>query len=454
MRRILILGLLMALPSFYIPHVWAQDLSPVRESSVVHPAWSRTANIYEVNTRQFTREGTFQAFNEHLPHLKELGVDILWFMPINPIGKVNRKGTLGSYYSVLNYLAVNPEFGTLEDFKETVKAAHALGMRVILDWVANHCAWDNPLATDHPDWFTHDSLGHFAPPVPDWKDVIDLNYDNPELRKYMTDALCYWVRECDIDGFRCDVAGMVPLDFWVAARAELEKIKPVFILAEDEQPRCHAQAFDMTYSWSLHHLMNDIAKGKKKVADLELYFQRDAQDFPPDSYRMRFTDNHDENSWAGTVYERMGKFAEPFAVLTLTAPGMPLIYSGQEAGLNHRLSFFEKDSIPWQKNEFADIYQKLLALKHQNPTLANGQDGAPFERVKTNHDNQILSFKREQNGHGILVVLNVSKKKLDVLLPALTSANYRDVMTSEPITIDGQTKLGLKPCGWKVFEKK
>ena len=262
-------------------------------AEVVHPSWTRDAAIYEVNIRQFTPSGTFEEFETHLPRLKKLGVDILWLMPIHPIGVENRKGSLGSYYSVKDYLAVNPEYGTMEEFKALVEEIHDQGMYVILDWVANHCAWDNPLVTEHPDWFTKDSTGHMVPPVPDWSDVVDFNYDNPELRTWMIDALRFWVRETDIDGYRCDVAGMVPQEFWNEARAELDKIKPVFMLAEDENPAHHERAFDMTYSWELHHLLVRIAKGDTTAAALWTYFDRDIERYGNDAYRMLFTDNHD-----------------------------------------------------------------------------------------------------------------------------------------------------------------
>ena len=332
--------------------------------SVKHPDWSYNLSIYEVNTRQYTPEGTFEAFDTHIKELKDMGVGIVWFMPINPIGEKNRKGTLGSYYSVKDYKGVNPEFGTLQDFKETVNQIHSMGMYVIIDWVANHTAWDNVWVKEHPDFYTKDSLGNFVPPVPDWHDVIDLNYDNKELWQYMIDAMKYWVEECDIDGFRCDVAGMVPLDFWKTAHAELDKIKNVFMLAEAEGPELH-EAFDMTYSWELLHLMNNVAQGKKDVQSIRDYFQKEKNQYPPDAYRMRFTTNHDENTWNGTEFERMGEAAETFDVFTCVIPGMPLLYSGQEAGLNKRLDFFEKDTIEWKDSKYKFLYTTSISRKRK-----------------------------------------------------------------------------------------
>ncbi|MCD4697158.1 MAG: alpha-amylase, partial [Bacteroidales bacterium] len=323
-------------------HVSGKETSNIASA----PEWSKNANIYEVNIRQYTPEGTFKAFESHLPRLKNMGVNILWFMPIHPIGEKNRKGSLGSYYAVKDYKAVNPEFGTLKDFKSLVKTAHDMGFKVILDWVANHTSWDNQWIYDHPEWYSKDSLGQMIAPF-DWTDVADLNYDSKPLWDAMIDALKFWVTEADIDGYRCDVAGMVPTEFWERARKELDEIKPVFMLAEAEQADHHKSAFDMSYAWELHHIFNEIAKGKKTGDDLENYFVKNDSVYPSSAFRMTFITNHDENSWNGTVMERMGKTGLTFAMLSYTLPGMPLIYSGQEVGLNKRLEFFEKDKINW-----------------------------------------------------------------------------------------------------------
>jgi glycosidase len=317
----------------------------------MHPEWAKNAVIYEVNLRQYTPEGTFKAFEQHLPRLKAMGVDILWLMPVNPIGIKNRKGSLGSYYSIKDYLGINPEFGTLDDFKSLIKKIHALGMHVIIDWVANHTSWDNNLITEHPDWYTHDPGGKIIPPVADWTDVADLNYDKKELREYMTNALIYWVKETGIDGFRCDVAGMLPVHFWNEAIPKVKAIKHVFMLAEDETPEMHDTAFDMTYSWEVYHMMNDIAKGKKTADKMDSVLKKDAAKFPPNAYRMQFTTNHDENSWNGTEYARLGDGAKAFAVMSYTIPGMPLIYSGQESAIRITsiggTSRFQLSILPW-----------------------------------------------------------------------------------------------------------
>jgi len=423
------------------------ELRPVK-----HPEWSYNLSIYEVNVRQYSPEGTFAEFETHLPRLKEMGVGILWFMPIHPIGRENRKGTLGSYYSVRDYYDVNPEFGTPAEFKELVDRIHNMGMYVIIDWVANHAAWDNPLTGEHPDWFIRDIHGDLVPPVDDWSDVVDLNYGNPELWYYMIDAMKFWVREVGIDGFRCDVAGMVPLDFWNVARAGLDEIKPVFMLAEWEAPEAHDYAFDMTYSWGLYHLMNKIAKGVLPASAVGIYMQRDADVYAPSAYRMLFTSNHDENSWNGTVLERMGPASEVLAVLSATLDGMPLVYSGQEAGLDKRLEFFEKDEISWGPHGMADLYAGLLNLKKENRALWNGDAGGKADWVHTSNDRAVFAFIREQAGDRVFVVLNLTGASQTVLFEGDAHAGtYADAFTGETVTIDAETQFEISPWGFRVF---
>lgn len=423
------------------------------QSDIVHPQWSRNATIYEVNVRQFTPEGTFKAFLEHVPRLKKMGVDILWLMPVNPIGEKNRKGSLGSYYSVRDYKGINPEFGNLDDFKQLVSMAHNEGMKVIIDWVANHSSWDNPWITEHPEWYTRDSLGNMVSPF-DWSDVADLNYDNPELRTAMIDAMVYWVREADIDGFRCDVAGMVPVDFWEAARAELDKVKPVFMLAEAEEPQHHIRAFDMSYAWELHHIMNSIAKGEKNANALEAYFHKHDTLYPADAYRMLFTSNHDENSWNGTEFERMGAGSVCMAVLTATLPGMPLVYSGQESAFNRRLRFFDKDTIDWQDYRLEPFYQKLFTLKHSYQPLWNGTWGGKAERIHTSADSLVYAFVREKEGDRVFVVANLTGAVTDCRLKGDAFAgNYKEWFTEEEIILKKGASLRLKPWEYKVFVK-
>lgn len=293
-------------------------------TQVKHPDWSTKVSIYEVNVRQFTKEGTFKALESHLPRLKELGTDIIWLMPIHPIGEINRKGTLGSFYSVKDYRGINPDYGDTISFKRFVKKAHDQGLYVIIDWVPNHSAWDNPLVKQHPEWYAKDSTGKMFSPY-DWTDVVKFDYNNQEMRQYMIDAMKYWIDRYDIDGFRCDVAAEVPMDFWDTARTELDKVKKVFMLAEAEGPQFHS-AFDMTYGWEFHHIMNQIYKGKAGPNDIEKYLLKNDSIYPKDAYRMYFITNHDENAWNGTEFERLGNAVETFFTLATIVPGMPLLY--------------------------------------------------------------------------------------------------------------------------------
>ena len=416
--------------------------------------WSKDATIYEVNIRQYTPEGTIKSFEEHLPELNEMGVDILWLMPIFPIGEENRKGSMGSAYSVKDYRAVNPDFGTMDDLKRLVNKAHSLGMHVILDWVANHTAWDNPLTVEHPDWYNKDSLGNFIPPVPDWSDVIDLNYENPEMRSYMTNSMKYWVEEADIDGFRCDVAMMVPTKFWDNTRTKLDSIKPVFMLAEAEQPDQLVEAFDMNYGWELHHIMNNIAQGKMGVADLDKYFHKYDSLYSSDDYRMNFTSNHDENSWNGTVSERLGDAAEVMAVFTYVVQGMPLIYSGQEAGLDKRLSFFDKDTIQWKDSPWRGLYTKLNQLKKRNKALWNGDFGGHMKRVNTNADDRIFALEREDNGNKVVALFNMSNEEQTLTIESNEeSKTFNNYFDGTEVSFGKGIELTLAPWGYLILTK-
>ena len=429
------------------------DQTPEKgDAQVEHPEWSKNLSIYEINVRQFTPEGTFAALEAHLPRLKELGAEILWLMPIHPIGEFNRKGTLGSYYSVKDYLDVNPEFGTKEDFKHFVDMAHKEGLYVIIDWVANHSAWDNALVTDHPDWYETDSLGNLMSPY-DWTDVVEFNFSIPQMSNYMINALKYWVTEYDIDGYRCDVAGMVPDTFWIEARTQLDKIKPVFMLAEDEAPRHHA-AFDMTYGWEFHHVMNKIFAGENTANDIEIYLKKNDSLYPENAYRMYFTSNHDENSWNGTEFERMGDGVEAFFVLTATVPGMPLIYTAQESAMDKRLEFFERDPVQWNDYSMTDFYKRIIDLKKSNPALFNGSYGGSWERIKTDHDESIFALLRKKDNHIVVSIVNLSDEPLQVNLPDNAFAgDYTELYTDQKATLKENQTIELPAWGYKVFYK-
>ncbi|MFM8450682.1 MAG: alpha-amylase family glycosyl hydrolase [Haliscomenobacter sp.] len=426
---------------------------PVPYVELEHPSWTRSATIYEVNIRQFTPEGTFKAFEAHLPRLKEMGIDILWIMPIHPIGEKKRKGPLGSPYSVRDYYAVNPEFGTLEDFKELVDQIHQLGMHVILDWVANHSSPDNILTEEHPEWYTHDKSGHVQPtPWYDWEDVIDFDYSQPDLRRYMTEAMKFWVAETDIDGFRCDAAGFIPLDFWENTRKELDRIKRVFMLAEWESRDLHARAFDMTYAWSLWDRLHRVCTGKDGIGLLQEYIAQDVNAFPEDGYRMVFTDNHDKNAWEGNQFTYFGAGIQPAIVLTATVSGMPMVYSGQEAGLDRSLALFEKDSIPWKPHVHAALYTQLFRLKHKNPALRNGSEGGVMQQVRHNQPEKVLAFCREKSNHRVIPILNFSADSVVVVLnvPEFSGA-YRELFSNKPFNLSGSYTISLPAWGYKVL---
>lgn len=418
-----------------------------------HPVWASNAVIYEVNVRQFTREGTFKAFEKQLPRLKAMGVDILWLMPIYPIGEKERKGTLGSYYAVKDYRGVNAEFGNTKDLKDLVNKAHGMGMKVILDWVANHSSMDNPLIDQHPDWFTHDSTGKISHPVPDWADVADFNYDNKELWNYQIESLKYWIREADVDGFRCDVAMMVPVEFWKKARTELDQVKPVFMLAEAEGPEFHRNGFDMSYGWEMHHIMNEIAKGKMHADELPAYFKKSDTLYRKSDIRMYFTSNHDENSWNGTEYERMGKAVEAMAAFSYVLPGMPLIYTGQESAEKRRLSFFDKDSVAWGNYPLAGFYTKLNKMKHLNPALLTGTNPGAMKMVPCGNK-EVFGIERTKGNNQVMGLFNFSDSVQEIKLPAGLNGSYLNPLTGATATLKAGSNLKLGPWEYTIWVKK
>lgn len=415
------IGVLAALSSLFGT---AQTAAPAK-TTVNHPDWSRNAVIYEVNLRQFTPEGTLQAFKPHIERLKDLGVDILWFMPIHPISQDGRKGALGSYYAVADYKGVNPEFGSIDDFRDVVKAAHDLGMEVIIDWVPNHSGRDNAWVKNHPDWYKRDADGKMFGPF-DWTDVYEFDYSNPAMRAGMTDAMSFWLREADIDGFRCDVAGRVPVSFWDENRKALEAVKPgIFMLAEATEPELLLHAFDMDYNWPMKDLFSAIAAtsgqytfkdkdGNVKTfpeahaTDILAQLGKEAATYPADSYLMNMITNHDLNSWEGTEFERLGNLQQAFAVLTFTLPGMPLIYTGQEVGLDRAFEFFDKDEQPaWDANPaVVKFYQTLTNLRHSRPELAAGDKGAAVEVIPTASPD-VIAYRRGN----VLTIANLGSKE-------------------------------------------
>ena len=415
-----------------VPAVMPMGDLPTKDITAVEPIseidnptrsidWIKNNVVYEVNTRQFNSGGTFKSFMPEIPRIKALGVDVLWFMPVYPIGQLNRKGGLGSYYSIKNYHEINPEFGTMDDFKATVNAAHAQGMKVILDWVGNHTAWDHPWVTEHPDWYVHDSTGKIVTPW-DWTDVAQLNFKNPELRKAMIAEMQFWVKECNIDGFRCDVAFLVPRSFWEEARIALEKDKPLFMLAEMENnkdidpnpPGYMEKAFDAYYGWTLHSASADCAKGKITGREFVNKFTEARALFPAKAMMLSFLSNHDENTWNGTIEEKYADKWQVFSVLNYTLQNsLPLIYNGEEANNTKRLLFFEKDPITsWSDTSRYAWYRTMNHLKHTHPALQNGAWGAKEEVLKvTGGDENIYAFRRTGEGQTVTVIVNLSSKQ-------------------------------------------
>lgn len=371
--------------------------------------WAKTANIYEVNVRQYTTEGTFEAFEKHLPRIHDMGINVLWFMPVTPISKEKRLGTLGSYYSCSDYTSINPEFGTIEDFKRLITAAHEQGFKVMIDWVANHTGWDHTWTKEYPGFYKKNDTGGFYDSN-GWEDVIDLDYNNLSMRQAMIAAMNFWVIECDIDGFRCDMAHLVPLDFWREARATLDNIKQLFWLAETEDSTYH-QVFDATYAWELLHKMEAVSKGSGDIKDLESVFNKYNTLFPVDAMRLMFITNHDENSHSGSELERMGIAYKAFAVLCATwHNSIPLIYSGQELPNNKRLKFFDKDEIGWKDHaDLHGFYKVLLSLHENHPALHAAGENETI-KLSTTADDCVFAYLRKKQHKEVLVVMNLSKK--------------------------------------------
>jgi len=426
-----------------------------------HTKWAYDATIYEMNTRQLSEEGTFAAAEERLQTMKDCGIDIIWVMPCQPIGMLTRKGTLGSYYSIIDYCQINPEFGTMDDFKSFLNKAHELGMKVILDWVANHTAPDSEW-TKNDGWHYRDSLGNLMVQY-DWTDISKLNYENEDMRAAMKQAMFYWMDSIGIDGFRCDVAGEVPTDFWNDAMAELKaKYPDMFALAENEDKaeELTETAFDMYYGWELHHLMNDVAQGKKTVNDLWAYFQKCDTTIRPEAIRMNFTSNHDENSWNGTEYERMGDAADMFTAFTYIVPGMPMMYTGQPAGNNHRLQFFEKDCIDttmYNNGQKFLFYQALNQLRHNNHALWSPEIGAPMVRLETSNDNIFACVRhsacKKCGDNTVIAAMNMSAMEQQVTISLNEYAGEYTDLFGEKASLNANLEINMLPWQYCIFVK-
>lgn len=415
------------------------------------PAWLRRAIVYEVNTRQYSAAGTFAAVEADLPRIRSLGVDVLWFMPVHPIGEHNRKGPLGSPYAVRDYYGINPEFGTAADFKKLISAAHQLGFRVVLDWVGNHTAWDNPLAQQHPDFYVRDAKGSFVPPLGfDWTDVVQLDFANHAVWDYEYEALAYWIREYGIDGFRCDFATGVPTAFWDEVSGRLRQLSPdLFLLAESELPQQQLHAFNASYAFEMMQTFNAVAQGRAGISHIDDTLSATHAQFPRGATLLRYTTNHDENSWQGTEFERLGGGAAPFAVLSFMLNGIPLIYNGQEIGLDRRLAFFERDPISWHPHPLTSFYQTLCQLRHQHAALATGSDQ---RRIDTTRNDAVYAILRTNGDDRVVAFLNLTARdvSVDAFDPAL-EGKWREAFTGERVESGPHQSLALPAWRYRLL---
>lgn len=415
--------------------------------------WIYGSNIYEVNLRQYTAGGTIREFIREMPRLRDMGIDVLWFMPITPISREKRLGSLGSYYACSDYTSVNPEFGTVEDFTELVREAHALGFKVLIDIVANHTGWDHHWTVGHPEYYRRNHEGQFFDPH-GWADVIDLNYDNSDLRRAMIDVMRFWLERCDVDGFRCDMAMLVPLEFWREARTELDKVKRLFWLAECEEIAYH-EVFDATYTWKLLHKMEAVWKRESSLEGLDEVLSFYDSQFPNGALRVYFTTNHDENSHSGSEFERMGDMARSFAILCCTWGGMPLIYSGQEMPNYKRLKFFDKDAIEWSgKYELHGFFKRLLGLRKRNRALWD-DGGGTLHRLHTAIDARLFAYCRKAGDEEVVVLLNLSGEGVMAFNnELLLSGIFEEVFTGMRVDFATAREIWVPGWGGMVLEKK
>lgn len=427
---------------------------PKKYVELTNPEWVKNATVYELNIRQFSEEGSFKAVEKQLARLKKMGIDIIWLMPVHPIGELHRKGSLGSNYSVKDYYGISSEFGTEKDFRDLVAAIHQQGMHIILDWVANHTSWDNEMVINHPEWYRKSRKDTFqSTRWRDYDDIIELDYSHPELREYMTEALKFWIKEYDIDGYRCDIASFVPIDFWEHARTELEAIKPVLMLAEAEDRELHRKAFDITYNWTLWNILHQIAMNERSVKTLtEAYIAEHVSIFPKEGIRLNFIDNHDKNSWEGNPYSNFGDALKAATVFTVMMDGMPLVYNGQEAGLDRSLEFFEKDPIEWKSHENEVLYTTLFKLKHNNQALWNGRYGGEMVRIMNDRMDQVISFVREKNGDKVLTFINFSKQSLIVQFDtSFDTGIYTNLFTEDQKKVSETLIMTMEPWEYVVL---
>ena len=428
--------------------------------SLSHAVWSYDAVMYEMNVRQLTPEGTLQAAEKRLEFLHEMGIDAIWLMPVYPIGEQGRKGSLGSYYSIRDYKAINPEFGDMDDFDSFVAKAHSLGMKVLLDWVANHTARDAKwLKTKSADWYEREADGTAKIPW-DWSDTAKLNYANHDVWRGQIEAMRFWVEKHNIDGFRCDMAMLVPIEFWQQAAAVLHAVKPdIFMLAEAEELNLFDKAFDMCYAWEIHHMMCDIAKGERRVWDLRNTMYADRERYPNSAMKMMFTSNHDENSWSGSEFDRFGAAREVMTALTFVwEAAMPLLYTGQEVGYNHSFEFFERDFIPteaYTENRTTELYRRLAALKHNEAALAAGERGGEMIEIENNAKDCMMTFVREVGGSRVVAIMNLSPYTIHAdFNTGIYAGTYLDAITGERVELMSHVDEHIAPWNYRILVKK
>ena len=431
----------------------------MQENTTKHPEWSYSAVLYEMNIRQLTPQGTLRAAEQKLESLRELGIDAIWLMPIYPIGEEGRKGSLGSYYSIRDYKAVNPEFGEMADLDSFVKRAHSLGMKVLLDWVANHTARDAKwLKTKPADWYEREEDGSAKVPW-DWTDTAKLNYANRDVWRGQIEAMRFWVEQHDIDGFRCDMAMLVPIEFWQEASAELHRIKPdIFMLAEAEEDNLFDNAFNMSYQWNIHHIMCDIAKGARRVWDLRNAIHAERAKYPREAMRLSFTSNHDENSWSGSEQSRFGAALEVMRAMTFLMPStMPLIYTGEEVGYDHSFAFFERDPIPadaYVENRTTALYRRLTALKHRERALCAAERGGEMIEIENNAKDCMMTFVREVDGSRVVAIMNLSPYTIHAdFNTGIYAGAYCDAMTGERFILDSHVECDIAPWQYRILIK-
>ena len=433
-----------------------QPITPITNQDIAQGV------LYEVNIRQFTNEGTFEAFAKELPKVKALGVNILWFMPTFPISTTKSKGPLGSYYAVSDYKGVNPEYGSLEDLKSLVNKAHEMGMYVIFDWVPGHTGWDHVWIKEHPEFYLKNEAGEIIDPIDPrtgesfgWTDVADLDYDNPAMREAMKEAMLYWIKEVDIDGYRVDQAYAVPMDFYEDTFAAMRALKPVFLLGETDANHPggfeHLKNFDASYDFPGHHLTKEIAHGKKTVLDYSNHRENFINKHDPSHFLLNFVSSHDENAWSGTVDEIYGDASHAMMALNYMSPGLPFLYSGVEYDLNKRLLFFEKVSLPRLAGETYQLLKQLGELKQNHPSLNAGKEAGEYNQIETSLGEKVLAFERTKAGDTIVFMTNLSKEHIGFTSPY--NGYFKRYQDNKPKRLSYSYEYRMKPWEFWILKK-